>query len=78
MTTGGLYDGAAVRKVLDDRKVYDDFEVEDYGLDAEEEEITVYDVDVVLGYSTDILKMGIYSVVGALVIGVIFLVVQYL
>ncbi len=71
-----LYEGTAAKRVWVDESLYDDFEVEDYG--KEEEEITVYDVDTVLGYTVDILKLGIYLFWSALLIGVVYLTVQYL
>lgn len=76
MTDRGAYDGTAVKRVRTEEKLYDDFEIEEYG--QEDEEITVYDVDTVLGYSVDILKLGMYLLLGALVTGVIYLVFQYL
>jgi hypothetical protein len=71
-----LYEGTAAKRLWADEILYDDFEFEDYG--REEKEITVYDVDAVLGYTVDILKLGIYLFWSALLIGVVCLTVQYL
>lgn len=72
----GSYDGTAVRRIRPQEELYDDWEIEEYGED--EEEITVHDVDAVLGYSVDILQLGIYMLLGALVVGIIYVVFQYL
>ncbi|ADI02807.1 MAG TPA: hypothetical protein GXX39_09235 [Syntrophothermus lipocalidus] len=76
MSDRGLYDGAAVKKLWEEERYHDDFEIVDS--EGEEEEVTVYDVDVVMGYSVDILQLGIYLFLGALVTGVIYTVFQYL
>lgn len=46
--------GGAVRKELQDLDLRDDFEFDD----LDEEEITIYDVDTVLGLTVDVFKIG--------------------
>ncbi|MGE5373271.1 MAG: hypothetical protein ACM3QZ_14930 [Solirubrobacterales bacterium] len=47
--------GLATQQKLREINVHDDFELDDI---EEEENITVYDVDNVLGFTTDIMKVG--------------------
>jgi len=76
MSDRGVWDGTAVKKIRSEEVVYDDWEIDEHG--ADEEEITVHDVDAVLGYSVDILRLGIYMLLGALVVGLIYVVFPYL
>lgn len=76
MSDRGVWDGTAVKKIRSEEVVYDDWEIDEHG--ADEEEIAVHDVDAVLGYSVDILRLGIYMLLGALVVGLIYVVFPYL
>lgn len=53
MSKRDIYSGA-VRKELQDLDLRDDFEFDD----LDDEEITIYDVDTVLGYTVDVFKIG--------------------
>lgn len=76
MSDGQVGHGKAVREISSDEVMYDDWEIDDDG--QEEKEVTVHDLDAVLGYSVDILQLGIYLLLGALVVGLIYIIFPHL
>jgi len=68
--------GGTVKKTLQDLDLRDDFELDEL---EEEEEITIYDVDTVLGYTVDIFKIGFpFLFLVALFMGLIMVAGVYL
>ncbi len=72
---GGAASGTAWES-YEDLYLRDDFELDD--LDDDDEAITVYDVDTVLGYTVDIFKVGYpFLFLIALFLGLIFMFGMY-
>ncbi|MGE5396142.1 MAG: hypothetical protein ACM3MK_01255 [Chitinophagales bacterium] len=69
-------EGATVKRELQDVNLHDDFALDEF---EEENEVTIYDVDNVMGYTVDIFKVGFpFLFLVALFLGIIFLVGMYL
>lgn len=63
--------GSAVKKEWQDINIHDDFELNEL---EDEEQITIYDVDNVLGYTVDIFKVGFpFLFLVALFLGLIYI-----
>ncbi|ADI02841.1 MAG TPA: hypothetical protein GXX39_04735 [Syntrophothermus lipocalidus] len=71
-----IWDGTAVKKITSEEIVHDDWEIGDDG--QEEREVTIHDLDGILRYSVDILRLSIYLLLGALVVALIYIIVPYL
>lgn len=70
-----VYGGAVQVQQLSEINVYDDFELDD----LEQEEITIHDVDNVLGYTVDVLKVGFpFMFLVAFLIGLVYMFGMYL
>lgn len=75
MTKRAMFGGTA-KKTLQDLDLRDDFELDEL---EEEEEITIYDIDTVLGYTVDIFKVGFpFLFLVALFMGLIMVAGVYL
>lgn len=63
--------GSVVKKEWQDINIHDDFELNEL---EDEEDITIYDIDNVLGYTVDIFKVGFpFLFLVALFLGLIYI-----
>jgi hypothetical protein len=55
---------------------YDDFELEE-DEDEEEKEISVYDIDPVLGFTTDMIHVGYYMFILCFILAIAWILIEF-